>query len=467
MDGLECSENFYSTAFAEERFDSEYYLKSDLINEKRIVSLFCKRIGDFAFVTDGIHTSIDFDNNSNINLISAKAPKNNYFDLSGTGYISSVQNQENFRTQLKINDVIISTVGTIGNCAVVNETVLPANADRHVGIIRVNDNSEFKPRYISTFILSKFGQFQVKRFTTGNVQPNLFIYKIKDIKIPVVSFSWQNIIDKLVLKSEKLRETSDSLMLEAEHDLLKFLDADEIVKQDFIKHNVAIKNLSNSFELSGRLDSEYYQTKYDTYVSALHTTDTVNSLCNIHDKNYEPKGEELYKYIELANVGKTGDISNVELSKGSELPSRARRKVTAGQVIVSSVEGSLQSCALITDEFDGALCSTGFYVLTSESINSETLLVLFKSEVMQALMKQRCSGTILTAITKDELLSMPLPKIDESVQFEIAAKLKESFALRRKSKELLEAAKRAVEIAIEEGEESATTWLKQQLSEED
>ena len=134
-------------------------------------------------------------------------------------------------------------------------------------------------------------------------------------------------------------------------------------------------------------------------------------------------------------------------------------QVNAGQVLVSSVEGSLQSCALITDKFDGALCSTGFYVLTSDSINSETLLVLFKSEVIQALLRQRCSGTILAAITKDELLSMPLPQIDNSIQTEIAEKVQMSFSLRRQSTQLLEYANRAVEMAIEQGENAALAWL--------
>lgn len=87
-------------------------------------------------------------------------------------------------------------------------------------------------------------------------------------------------------------------------------------------------------------------------------------------------------------------------------------------------------------------------------------MVLFKSEVIQALLKQRCSGTILTAITKDQLLSMPLPQIDESIQDEIAKKIQKSFSLRRQSVQLLEYAKQAVEMAIEQGEDSAKVWLK-------
>ena len=129
------------------------------------------------------------------------------------------------------------------------------------------------------------------------------------------------------------------------------------------------------------------------------------------------------------------------------MPTRARRIVHTGNIIISSVEGSLQSCALIPDSFDGALCSTGFYVLDSEKINSETLLVLFKSAPIQALLKQQCTGTILTAFSKDGLLSIPIPKIDSDLQDKIRDGVKESFALRQKSmdeakaKEYLESVK--------------------------
>ena len=41
--------------------------------------------------------------------------------------------------------------------------------------------------------------------------------------------------------------------------------------------------------------------------------------------------------------------------------------------------------------------------LNSKKINSETLLVLFKSLIVQKLLERGCKGTILTAISKDEL----------------------------------------------------------------
>lgn len=61
----------------------------------------------------------------------------------------------------------------------------------------------------------------------------------------------------------------------------------------------------------------------------------------------------------------------------------------------------LKYYALVSEKYDNAICSIGFYVFKSEKINPETLLVLFKSEILQAILKQNCSGTILTAINKN------------------------------------------------------------------
>ena len=170
-----------------------------------------------------------------------------------------------------------------------------------------------------------------------------------------------------------------------------------------------------------------------------------------------------YKYIELANIDNSGGISNVEVLLGATLPSRARRLVKAGQVIVSSVEGSLSSCALITHEYDNAICSTGFYVVSSNKYNSETLLLLFKSEAVQAMLKKRCSGTILTAISKDEFEKMPLPEVEDSIQKDIAAIIQESFSLRDDSKKLLDLAVKTVEMAIESDEDTALKWLESKV----
>ncbi len=216
-----------------------------------------------------------------------------------------------------------------------------------------------------------------------------------------------------------------------------------------------VKTLKESFLDTGRFDSEYYLPKYEDYIQLVQSYSNgcrlIGEVCTIKDRNYTPEDGVRYKYIELANIGKSGEITGYEEQVGEELPTRARRIVHRGDVIVSSVEGSLDSCALITDEYDRALCSTGFYVLQSSEFNPETLLTLFKSQPIQNLMKKGCSGTILTAIGKSELERIPIPLIRQEVQDEIAKHIQKSFELRKEAMQLLEDAELTVERAIENG----------------
>ena len=322
--------------------------------------------------------------------------------------------------------------------------------------IRINPKKA-APEYVNTYLNTKYGKRYLIYLSRQTEQYNLNCKEVESVIIPLFSDAFQKEVARFVENASTHQLSSRALYKKASEELGEVLSVHIEEQKSPV---LSIVNISESFLKTGRIDAEYYQPKYEEITHEINTTETVSSLCTFFDDTFIPQADIDYPYIELANVGCNGDVSGVALEKGGDLPSRARRRVAKGQVIISSVEGSLESCALIEDDYDGALCSTGFYVLDSDTINSETLLVLFKSEPIQALLKQRCSGTILTAISKDELLSMPLPKIDPDVQKVIAEKVQESFALRRKSKELLEYAKQAVEMAIEQGEDVALEWLK-------
>jgi type I restriction enzyme, S subunit len=289
----------------------------------------------------------------------------------------------------------------------------------------------------------------------------LILEDMDQILVPVLSTGFQNRVHELVNIAYSKLEKFSELYQQTETILLE-----EVGLKDFepSKERVNVKTFKESFLSSGRLDAEYYQRKYEDYLSLIYSYsngyDSLEAICTLKDENFTPEGKNEYKYIELADIGKSGEITGNTTAQGSELPSRARRMVNTHDVIISSIEGSLESCALVSNEFDNALCSTGFYIIISEKINSETLLVLFKSNPMQNILKKNCSGTILTAINKSEFLNVPIPLIHKDRQETIKLKITESFQLRKQSETLLEVAKRAVEIAIDQGEDVAINYIK-------
>jgi len=191
---------------------------------------------------------------------------------------------------------------------------------------------------------------------------------------------------------------------------------------------------------------EYYSSDYNFPKNTPLDIIKYVDICNNMNDNNE------YKYIELSNIDNTGNIRGYSYEYGKNLPSRARRKIKENDVIVSSVEGSIDKIALVSKEFNDSLCSTGFYVLNSNVMNSETLLVLFKNKTIQQLLKQKCSGTILMGINKIDFLSIHLPIISLPVQKKIKTKINESFMLKEQSKQLLKLAKDIMNNAIENKE---------------
>lgn len=68
-------------------------------------------------------------------------------------------------------------------------------------------------------------------------------------------------------------------------------------------------------------------------------------------------------------------------------------------------------------------------------------------------------GTQYPVIKDEDVLNLPIPKISTERQLEISTKIKEAEVMRHKSETLLDIAKRAVEIAIEQDEQVAEKYI--------
>ncbi|MBE7370033.1 hypothetical protein [Ramlibacter pallidus] len=201
-----------------ERWDAEFFSPSNLALSAQLGRHNPVRIDTFADVTDGIHASPEWVNEGGVAYLSAKCVREHAIDPTGAGRISKTQDAANPRTRARKGDVIITSVGTIGNAAVVEDWMLPANMDRHLAIIRIRDPKEIDPYYLATFLNSEFGRFQSIRESTGNVQLNLFIDKIKGMRVPVAR-RFQALSQDVQEACAELR-TAKSYYPEAQEELL-------------------------------------------------------------------------------------------------------------------------------------------------------------------------------------------------------------------------------------------------------
>ncbi len=473
MNGLEAVElklskiNINNEGF---RFDSDYFNKLAiklqlLIAQKPHINIGkCFDVSKLAgFEYTEYFTNDNLNSNNNYIALTSKNVQNGYLELSDYITINQITADKKLvRSKLYKHDIVLSYTGEYRRSVVLEY----GNLQLGPNVCRLrNTNNQINSYYLSTFLNSILGQTLLDKEKTLSAQPTVAMSRIRLINIPILTIQFQQQIEILIKIAHQKLEQSKQEYQQAEQILLDELGLDDFKPSN---ENISIRKLSNSFGTSGRLDSEYYQPRYDDYHNLItHYHNGSNKLfeiCEIKNENIVLNDDIEYKYIELSNVNNYGNIINCTINIGKLLPSRARRMVNTGDVIISSIEGSMQSCAIVSDEYNNAICSTGFYIITSKKINSETLLVMFKSQFIQNLLIQNCSGTILTAINKNDFLGIKLPIIVNNIQIDIQNNVKKCFNLKRQSGQLLELAKHAVEVAIEQDEQTAMQLIAEKMN---
>ena len=454
------------------RIDGEYFKKDNLAKLRQIEALGYHYIGENAFVTDGIHESITFDEDSNILLLSAKAPKENIFDLSKLEKIAQQQHDKNPRTALQVDDIIISTVGTIGNVAVVTPDILPANSDRHVGIIRIK-NPKISPYFVSTFLLSKYGRFQTWREATGNVQLNLFIYKIKTLKLPNLTFAFQQTIESTVKKAHHQSSQAQELYQQAERVLLEELG---LVGFKPSTQGVSIKTFAQSFGTTGRLDAEYYQPKYEALEKALNTfpTTTLSQLVNYpiasgitpkaggDDYTDSSEGIPFVRAVDL--VDGIVSLDKVNYVKPHIHKQTLKRTQLKCNDVLFSIAGTVGRTALYNQTVEANINQAVAILRFDESVVQHFYLITFFNSFIGKLLVEKFSRQGLqTNLNLEEVGNLYLPVLEKPIQDKISQLVRQGLALKTQSEALLEIAKRGVELAIETTEAQAQSWMQSQL----
>ena len=115
------------------------------------------------------------------------------------------------------------------------------------------------------------------------------------------------------------------------------------------------------------------------------------------------------KYVDISNVKAGVGILSMEELSFSSAPSRARRIVREGDVIVSTVRTYLRSIAKISNPPDNLIVSTGFAVIRPRRLNSDYTGYMFYSDNLIGEIVSRSTGVSYPAINASEIGNIPIP----------------------------------------------------------
>ena len=129
------------------------------------------------------------------------------------------------------------------------------------------------------------------------------------------------------------------------------------------------------------------------------------------------------RYVDISSVGYMEGIKQASDMCFADAPSRARRKASSGDVIISTVRTYLKAVAAVTDEYADCVFSTGFAVLRARHLDRSFLKWMVLNELLIQAIEAHSEGLSYPAINASALVKLKsvIPPPEE--QASIAATL--------------------------------------------
>lgn len=156
-------------------------------------------------IFDGVHNSVLDNENGDCFLLSAKNIKNGIisFDQTDRKIDKSTRDKLSKRTNLAKDDVLVTTVGTVGELAIVDENYQKYEFQRSVGIIKCNQEIVL-PQYLYYLLKTESYNYYLHVVATGVAQPCIFLSTLKNIKVKLPNLHVQSDVVSVLSKYDKL-----------------------------------------------------------------------------------------------------------------------------------------------------------------------------------------------------------------------------------------------------------------------
>lgn len=448
------------------RIDSEYFKKEYLENEEIILKQEWDYLGNLAksIINFGAYSLCNYieyvNKDDGVPFLNVSDIRENSINYENAKYIPLNTSKDILHKSLaKENQVLLTIAGSIGFAAVSYRLPPFTNSNQAIANIEI---LTINPFYLSTYLNCRFGKSQMGKLTMSSVQPNLLLTQVKQIKIPILPMSFQLEIEKIVKDSHQALEQSKALYKEAETLLYVELGLDptnpmQSILQAYssdISHT--IRTLKESFLKTGRLDSEYYQLKYEEIEKRIKTY--TNGCCKLKDvaigfsggfafssNQYLENGD--LALIRINNIKNANlDMNNAVYLNNEAISLSPKDKVKKGDILIS-MSGSIGLSCVVRENLR-AMVNQRILKISIKNFNADVLVLLLNSILCKLQFERIGTGGVQTNISSSDILNILIPKIDSKIQESIAQHIQKSFALRAEAKNLLNEAKVKVEDAI-------------------
>ena len=387
-----------------------------------IADVICGPFGSAIKNTDYQETGIPLVRITNIS-------KEGYMNYDDIIYISEELGNSLKRTQVSSGDIVISQRGSLGQCAVVDDTFEKMNISAN--IIAIKNIQESSAMFIRDYLLSTLGQTLLERNVSGQVQPKITTQDIADILIPIgcdETYLSKAITTAYGLYRDKIKQSDDLLSGMSKY-LFEALKMRNIDYEERLCCAIKFANIVEDRTFS----AEYYHPER---MAALHllksnTDISAHKLSNIVTFHRDiVSSENNASYLGLAGVeSQTGELSGVQEEVAGQAFAYEKDDILYGRL-----RPYLNKVLLA--ESDG-ICSTEFHVMKvidTTTVLPEYVAAILRSDLILLQTRHMMTGNTHPRISNDDVQNLYIPVPDTSVQMQIVVDLRKRRIEARKLK---------------------------------
>jgi type I restriction enzyme S subunit len=435
------------------RIDAEFFNRQSLLAISQIRSRPHERLGNIcARIQHPIEVKRDYEDEGLLTIM-AKNVRSNRTDLSDPRFMPDALRPIVTRNKLKAGDVLVTRTGAnFGQVASWHHQI-EAFACADILVLR---QPSVASGYLSSFLESAKGKPLILRGGYGAAQPHIAPPYLSDMLVPRLG-NIEKRVDRLVnLSVEKEREVLETVN-GAQDTLLVALGLADWRPPEPLAYTARVADVF----ASGRFDARFFAPRIRALLDLLAVDGrTIADVADPRREKFRPDACVVFDYIEISDIDGAGAATSTRLAS-DDAPSRATWHVRAGDIITSTVRPIRRLSAQITPEQEGFVCSSGFVVVTPRDVAPEVLLTYLRLPVICELLDLYASASMYPAITDADVFNLPLPRIPDAVADQVTQNVIAAKTAKARAANMLDAAKRAVEIAIEDGESAAITYLDQ------
>jgi restriction endonuclease S subunit len=311
------------------------------------------------------------------------------------------------------NDLLVSKINFHQGALAINNVNKKLLSSTHYQPYIINNNVDKK--YLVLLLRSNTFKEYLSFIKSEGIKTETTYNFIKTLKIPLPSLKIQQQLVKNYQDKINLANKQKQLAKQKQQEIEEYLYTELGIQQ-----TVETPKTDNILQFVNFKDLNYWsyeQLILNNNFSGKYKNSNFSDICNFKNKRFDKKDykQDYFNYVDISSIDPLNGICKNKKIPLKNAPSRATQYINTGDLIIATTRPYLKKFAIVGNNFNNNICSSGFSVIEE---NSNKYNLFYIKEFLQSFygieqLKKHMTGGLYPAITIKKLkeIQIPLPPL--------------------------------------------------------